>query len=57
MELCDKCGALANAEVMLVTKKKRCVTCCIKGYKFALAMTYRENEALKEKINSLKKGE
>ena len=52
--VCIKCGVKANEEVLAVTGKKKCVTCCIKGYRFVLSQMHREIEDLQKEIRRLK---
>lgn len=52
--VCIKCGSKANEEVLAVTGKKKCVTCCIKGYRFVLFQLHKENEELEKKVRQLK---
>lgn len=52
IDLCQRCGGtLASPEILEITGKMICVSCCIRGYKFALASAYRELEAIKQKNN------
>lgn len=54
--LCIKCGELpANKEVISMTGKPKCVTCCIKGYKFVIMKMHQDISKLELEISKLKR--